>query len=103
MVPVMESETDASSSPFGVRPGEMIRQAWPAYWANRYALTVYSLASILVYYLSIQFTTDDQTEWTQVAILIAGMVATTTVAYPWFRAALAAIDGQAAPFDVGRF
>ncbi len=33
MVPVMESETDASSSPFGVRPGEMIRQAWPAYWA----------------------------------------------------------------------
>ncbi len=58
--PVMESEAEASSSPFGVRPGEMIGQAWPAYWANRNQLTLYSLVSILVYYASIQLVSDDQ-------------------------------------------
>ena len=99
----MESEAEASSSPFGVRPGEMIGQAWPAYWANRYHLTLYSLVSILVYYGSIQLVSDDQAAWTQVAILIGGMVATTTVAYPWFRAALAAVDGRAIPFQTSRF
>jgi hypothetical protein len=81
----------------------MIRQAWKAYWANRYPLTLWSLLSLLTYYGSIQLVSDDQTAWTQLGVLIAGMVATTTVAYPWFRAALASIDGTAAPFHAGRF
>ncbi|MBK5267225.1 MAG: hypothetical protein JJE47_07305 [Acidimicrobiia bacterium] len=99
----MESEREPSSSPFGVRPGEMIRQAWTAYWANRYQLTLWSFVSLVTYYASIQLVSEDQTAWTQVGFLVAGMVATTTVAYPWFRLALASIDGTAAPFHVGRF
>ena len=46
----MESEREVSSSPFGVRPGEMLQQAWTAYWANRYQLTLWSFVSLVTYY-----------------------------------------------------
>lgn len=94
---------------FGIRPGAVFAAGFRGYAANLVPLTVAGLIVLATYaafrYPSQQFLDDDRV-WAARFTDLAGLFIAGTLAYPWYRYALAAADGDkvdiAAPFATPR-
>lgn len=94
---------------FGIRPGAVFAAGFRGYAANLVPLTLAGLIVLATYaafrYPSQQFLDDDRV-WAARFTDLAGLFIAGTLAYPWYRYALAAADGDkvniAAPFATPR-
>lgn len=82
---------------FGISPGQVFASGIRGYVANIVPLTLAALIVLLVYAafrVPSQSFIDDDRIWSGRLLDLAGLFVAGTLAYPWYRYALAAADGE---------
>ncbi len=82
-----------SPTPFGIGMGEMLTVGWKGYRANFVSVTIPAIVTFATFWLSFILARSVDGVWQQTFVLLGGLVVTSAVSLPWYRAALNAHDG----------
>lgn len=94
-------ETETASKKFPIGIGEAFGAGWDGYKAHFVAISLAAAPTWIVLVAAQIIGTGVENPWTSFFVQLLGVVLASTVALPWYRAALAAVDGTELSLRVG--
>ncbi len=89
----VKKDEPTAPTPFGIGMGEMLTVGWKGYRNNFLSVTAPGVVTFSFLALSFLLAQSVGGIWQQTLVLLGGLVVTSAVSLPWYRAALNAFDG----------